>query len=208
MAELWIFVGALVVVYLVPGPDMVLVLQTGALYGRTHALATASGLAIARAVHVTLAALGLAALFKASPSAFQIVRLAGAAYLIWLGIGILRASSLTLERAEILEDGKLRSYFVSVRRGLLTNLLNPKALLFCSVLLPQFIRSEHGSVLGQFLTLGLILVCIGIFFDIIYVYVGGMFGQCVRHHPFIQDLQRWGFASLLIGFGIRLALVE
>ncbi len=206
MAEYWMFVGALVVVYLIPGPDMVLLLQTGALYGRRHALATVSGLAIARAAHVTLAALGLAALFKASPLAFQIVRLAGAAYLIWLGISILLASSLTSDGAAILDRGKSRPYFVSIRRGLLTNLLNPKALLFCSVLLPQFIRLEHGNVLGQFLVLGLILVCIGICFDIIYAYAGGMFGQWVRDRPFVQNLQRWGFASLLIIFGTRLAL--
>ena len=78
MGELWLFGMALAVVYLLPGPDMILLLQTGARQGKSAALATAIGLGIARACHVALAALGLAALFKAAPWTFDAVRLAGA----------------------------------------------------------------------------------------------------------------------------------
>lgn len=77
MASLWLFFLALAVVYLLPGPDMILLLQTGARQGRGAALATAVGLGIARGCHVALAALGLAALFKAAPWTFEVVRLAG-----------------------------------------------------------------------------------------------------------------------------------
>lgn len=77
---------ALAVVYLLPGPDMILLLQTGARQGKAQALATALGLALSRGCHVALAALGLAALFKAAPWTFDLVRLAGAAYLLWIGI--------------------------------------------------------------------------------------------------------------------------
>ena len=79
MAGLWLFFMALAVVYLLPGPDMILLLQTGARQGKGPALATAVGLGIARGCHVALAALGLAALFKAAPWTFDAVRLAGAA---------------------------------------------------------------------------------------------------------------------------------
>ena len=94
MAGLWLFFMALAVVYLLPGPDMILLLQTGARQGKGAALATAIGLGIARGCHVALAALGLAALFKAAPWTFDVVRLAGAAYLLWIGIQCLRTTML------------------------------------------------------------------------------------------------------------------
>ena len=92
MTELWLFLVALSVAYLLPGPDMILLLQTGARQGRGAALATAIGLGIVRGCHVALAALGLAALFKAAPWTFEVVRLAGAAYLLWIGIQCLRST--------------------------------------------------------------------------------------------------------------------
>ena len=206
MADLWIFVGALAVAYLAPGPDMVLILQTGALMGRAQALAVAIGLAVARALHVLLAAFGLATLLRTSPWVFDIVRLAGAAYLIWLGVGVLRTRSFSLEGMAMQPGQTGRSWLTAARRGLLTNLLNPKALLFCSVLLPQFIRVEQGGIRGQFLLLGAILVALGLIFDFTYAGGGAALRRWLDHHPFVHNLQRWAFASLLIGFGVRLAL--
>ena len=205
MTELSIFVGALAVAYLVPGPDMILLLQTGASRGRAQALATALGLAAARAVHVALAGLGLAALLRTAPIAFEIVRIAGAAYLIWIGISILRAPSLLPDESGNLVD-RPRSYGSAIRRGLLTNLLNPKALLFCSVLLPQFIRPEFGSVAAQFLLLGVILVSIGAAFDAVYALTGSSLGKWLARCRLARIVQRWTFAALLIGFGTRLAM--
>lgn len=205
MAELSIFVGALAVAYLVPGPDMVLLLQTGASYGRAHALATAVGLAAARTAHVALAAVGLATLLKTAPLVFEIVRIAGAAYLIWLGIGILRTQSPLPEGDDWFPPPTRRSFCAAARRGVLTNLLNPKALLFCSVLLPQFVGFGH-DVAGQFLLLGVILVTMGIAFDIAYTFLGRALGRWLRRHPVAQVVQRWVVASLLVGFGVRLAL--
>jgi threonine/homoserine/homoserine lactone efflux protein len=129
-------VGALTVAYLVPGPNMKLILQTGAIRGRAKALAVACGFALARAAHVFLAAIGLAALLKTAPWTFEIVRIGGVAYLIWLGIGILRSRYTLPEEAAIPGTDAGWSWFGSLRRGLLTNILNPKALQFCSVLLP------------------------------------------------------------------------
>ena len=86
MTSIWLFFLALAVVFLLPGPDMILLLQTGARQGRGAALATAVGLAIARGCHVALAALGLAALFKAAPWTFDLVRLAGAASRGWRSV--------------------------------------------------------------------------------------------------------------------------
>lgn len=207
MASLWLFFLALAVVYLLPGPDMILLLQTGARQGRGAALATAVGLGIARGCHVALAALGLAALFKAAPWTFEVVRLAGAAYLLWIGIQCLRSSLLpNLDAGEPgVSHGQWRE---AVRRGLLTNLLNPKALLFCSVLLPQFIVNDGAPVLSQFAVLGTLLVGVGLLFDSAYALTGAALGRWLQHSPTAQRVQQWLFGSLLIGFAVRLTFVQ
>ncbi|MGX9381916.1 LysE family translocator [Pseudomonas sp. JQ36] len=207
MASIWMFFLALAVVFLLPGPDMILLLQTGARQGRGAALATAVGLAIARGCHVALAALGLAALFKAAPWTFDLVRLAGAAYLLWIGIQCLRSSLLpNLDTTAVTDtQGQWRE---AIRRGLLTNLLNPKALLFCSVLLPQFIVNDGAAVLTQFATLGVLLVAVGLLFDSAYALTGAALGRWLQHSPTAQRVQQWLFGSLLIGFAVRLTFIQ
>lgn len=207
MASLWLFFLALAVVFLLPGPDMILLLQTGARQGRGAALATAIGLGIARGCHVALAALGLAALFKAAPWTFEVVRLAGAAYLLWIGIQCLRSTLVP-----ILNGGNVAQtqgqWREAVRRGLLTNLLNPKALLFCSVLLPQFIVADGAPVLTQFAMLGMLLVGVGLLFDSAYALTGAALGRWLQHNPTAQRVQQWLFGSLLIGFALRLTFIQ
>ncbi len=205
MQDLWIFISALVIAYLVPGPDMVLILQTSAIRGRANALAVAAGLGFARASHVFLAAIGLATLLRTAPAAFEIIRYVGAIYLMWIGVGLLRAHSLLPGPAATPSADKNQSWVISLRRGLLTNLLNPKSLLFCSVLLPQFIQSEHAAP-GQFLLLGSILVAVGLVFDLMYAVAGAMLARWIAHSTLAQHLQRWIFGTLLIGFGLRLFL--
>jgi threonine/homoserine/homoserine lactone efflux protein len=207
VAGLWLFFMALAVVYLLPGPDMILLLQTGARQGKGAALATAIGLGIARGCHVALAALGLAALFKAAPWTFDVVRLAGAAYLLWIGIQCLRTTLLpSLNGASA--AGEKPRWRESIQRGLLTNLLNPKALLFCSVLLPQFINPQAGPVLAQFATLGVLLVVAGLLFDSAYALTGAALGRWLQRSPSAQRVQQWLFGSLLIGFAVRLTFVQ
>ncbi|VVO84934.1 LysE family translocator [Pseudomonas fluorescens] len=207
MAGLWVFFMALAVVYLLPGPDMILLLQTGVRQGKGAALATAIGLGIARGCHVALAALGLAALFKAAPWTFDVVRLAGAAYLLWIGIQCLRTTMLPNLNGTDTTAAKSR-WPAAIQRGLLTNLLNPKALLFCSVLLPQFIDPHAGSVLRQFAILGVVLVSVGFIFDSAYALVGAALGRWLQRSPSAQRLQQWLFGSLLIGFAVRLTFVQ
>jgi threonine/homoserine/homoserine lactone efflux protein len=186
---------------------MILLLQTGARQGKGAALATASGLAVARGCHVALAALGLAALFKALPWTFDLVRLAGAAYLLWIGIQCLR-STLLPNLSGSNPTGEKPRYREAVQRGLLTNLLNPKALLFCSVLLPQFIDPQAGPVLAQFANLGMVLVAVGLIFDSAYALAGAALGRWLQRSPSAQRLQQWLFGSLLIGFAVRLTFVQ
>jgi len=208
--ELGLFVMALVVVYLLPGPDMILLLETGARQGKSLALATAIGLAMARSLHVALSAIGLSVLFRTTPWTFDLVRYAGSAYLIWLGINIIRANSGSILKTANYPMTSInqKSFGQAIQRGLLTNLLNPKALLFCSVLLPQFINPRNGTTISQFALLGIVLVATGLMFDVIYSLSGTWLGQFMRRSPTLQRVQRWLFGALLIGFGARLGFAR
>jgi threonine/homoserine/homoserine lactone efflux protein len=207
MEDKVLYLLALSMIFLMPGPDMILLLQTGAKQGRTAAMATALGLALARACHVTLTALGLATMFKALPWTFDIVKYAGAAYLLWIGLHMFKSrpqsSPAVLEKPVASSSMK-----VAFRRGLLTNLLNPKALMFSSILLPQFIEPSRSSVWEQFAVLGIILVITGLVFDSIFATASAWVGRWLNRSVLAQRIQQWLFGTLLIGFSVRLALVQ
>lgn len=201
------FIVALIVVYAVPGPDMALILQTSIARGPRRGLAAAGGLAVSRATHVTLSACGVAALLKTAPWLYEIVRYGGAAYLGYIAIQIFRSPVFAVQAsgerlASGSENGALRQTFF---KGLLTNLLNPKALLFCSVLLPQFIRPSAGPVALQVTELGIILVIVGAVFDTLYAVGAARISTVLRKYPLAQTLQRWTFSAALIGFALRLS---
>ncbi|MBC8751341.1 threonine/homoserine/homoserine lactone efflux protein [Paraburkholderia sp. WC7.3g] len=203
-----VYVAALIVVYAVPGPDMALILQTSIARGVRSGFAAAAGLGVSRATHVTLSACGMAALLRNAPWLYDAVRYAGAIYLAWVGIQIflspgfaLPAGSRDTQAADA--SRPLRSAFV---KGLLTNLLNPKALLFCSVLLPQFVRPEAGPVVWQMIELGVVLLAIGVCFDALYAIGAARIANWLRAHPLAQTVQRWTFSAALIGFALRLSL--
>lgn len=211
-----VYIAALFVVYAVPGPDMALLLQTSIGRGVRRGFAAAAGLGLARATHVTLSACGVAALLRNAPWLYDVVRYGGAVYLAWVGIQIFRSPVFALPEgtrkteeksgagnAASLESRSLRAAFV---KGLLTNLLNPKALLFCSVLLPQFIRPQAGPVAVQMIELGAVLLAIGACFDALYVIGAARIAGWMRAHPLAQTLQRWTFSAALIGFALRLSL--
>ena len=199
------YVTALVVVFALPGPDMALVLQTSIGRGARNGFAAAVGLGLSRATHVTLSACGVAALLRNAPWLYEVVRYGGAIYLAWVAVQIFRSPMFALPSSGVQpdEDGALRTAFV---KGLFTNLLNPKALLFCSVLLPQFVRPEAGPVAWQMIELGVVLVALGACFDAVYAIGAARIAGWVRAHPLAQSVQRWTFSAALIGFALRLSL--
>ncbi|MBN3849866.1 MULTISPECIES: LysE family translocator [Burkholderiaceae] len=205
-----VYIAALFVVYAVPGPDMALILQTSIARGVRSGFAAAAGLGLSRATHVTLSACGMAALLRNAPWLYDAVRYVGAVYLAWVGIQIFRSPGFALPdegRAAVASNAAaarpLRTAFI---KGLLTNLLNPKALLFCSVLLPQFVRPEAGPVALQMIELGVVLLVTGACFDALYATGAARIASWMRAHPLAQTLQRWTFSAALIGFALRLSL--
>ncbi|VVE72900.1 amino acid efflux pump, RhtB family protein [Pandoraea captiosa] len=202
---LTVFIGALVVVYALPGPDMAVIMQTSMTRGTRHGLATAAGLALARAAHVTLSACGVAALLRAAPWLFETVRIAGAIYLAWVAIQIWRSPAFGMDVAATSNDiaPPLSQAF---RRGVLSSVLNPKALLFCSVLLPQFVRPDAGPVWSQVLELGVLLLIVGALFDVTLTFGAARIACWLRARPLAQKVQRWSFGAALMAFAVRLSL--
>jgi threonine/homoserine/homoserine lactone efflux protein len=201
---LWLFIGALAVVYALPGPDMALVLQASAGRGLRHGLAVAAGLASARSAHVTLSALGVAALLRSAPWLYSGVRIAGGLYLAYVAIQIFRSPAFGLDAAP--GNSPASTLRASFAKGVLSSVLNPKALLFCSVLLPQFVHRDAGPVWSQVLELGVILVALGVAFDVTLAAGATRVSNWLRRHPKAQTVQRWTFSVALLAFAARLSL--
>lgn len=145
---LLVFIGALAVVYALPGPDMALILQSSSSHGLKHGLSTAAGLAIARSLHVTLSALGVAALLRSAPWLYEGVRIAGALYLAYVAIQIFRSPAFGLDDNNLTSKTRPRLR-ASMSKGVLSSLLNPKALLFCVAAAIRASGSRRGLVAGS-----------------------------------------------------------
>jgi threonine/homoserine/homoserine lactone efflux protein len=191
-----------IVAMIAPGPDMLFILGCGMRGGPRAGLLATSGVATSEAVHVAVAAAGLAALFAAVPTAFVAVRVAGAAYLIYLGVQMIRNRKAVGEAAEA--GGRMsgrQAYF----RGLLTNLLNPKMVTFTIAFLPQFIDPGLGRVWLQFAILGAILIALEFLVDGTVGVLAGRIGGWLRRRQAVRRGIDVATGGLFIGLGIRLA---
>lgn len=154
------FLIAVLLVVVAPGPDNAYIAAVAVHLGPRADVLSAAGMALGMIVHVTVASLGLALLLGATTWALDAVRLAGGAYLGWLAVGTLRDA----RRAG--HDGRVPpSRRLLLRRAVLTNLTNPKVILFFAAFLPQFVRDGHGPVWAQLLSLGLIFLLVGLAVD-------------------------------------------
>lgn len=201
---LYLYLAALTAVYLSPGPDMALVLTVSASQGKRSGFNTATGIAFARTLHVLGSGLGLAALFSTHPNLQEIVRFAGAGYLLFWVWKMLRTKT-----TEMNVSRNVFSLNSEMMRGFVTNLLNPKALLFCSLLLPQFTSPERGTLLLQFILLGGVLVSIGLLFDIIYIFLADglvqRFGNKMNNGCLVKA-RNWLLIIVVGGMAIRLLM--
>jgi threonine/homoserine/homoserine lactone efflux protein len=217
-SSLLLYLAALTAVYLAPGPDMALVMATAVDRGPRAGLHAALGIASARYTHVLAAGLGLAALLATHPALHTAVRAVGAAYLLWLGLKMLRTAPGAAEHVELPRTqssdevgAQRRAPRADMLRGFLTNLLNPKALLFCGLLLPQFVAPERGALLPQFLMLGAILVGVGLLFDTAYALLASGLARRLRRagaraNSQTLRLRRWFMGSVFAALAARLAM--
>ncbi|UTH76632.1 LysE family translocator [Chromobacterium sp. IIBBL 290-4] len=196
LSVLSLYLAALVAVYVLPGPDMALVMATSASRGAGTGLLTALGIAASRFLHVMMSGLGLAALMATHLQLFNAVRWIGAAYLLWLAWKVIRAKPAAEDAPAAAESGR-----AAIARGFLTNLLNPKALMFCALFLPQFVSPAHGAMLPQFALLGLILVAVGLAFDTAYAFAASGLARRLKGRGPAAKLQK----SLLGGVFVLMA---
>jgi RhtB (resistance to homoserine/threonine) family protein len=203
LAHLWVFVGISAVVIIVPGPDTALVTKNALLHGRTAALATAVGVVSGLSVWTIASALGVASLVRASQTAFTVLKVVGAAYLIWLGVqAIWAARRGGSPEAKARPARRALGARGGFRQGLLSDLANPKIAVFFTGLLPQFVR-PGSSVLVPFLFLG------GMFVLMTAAWLSGYALAAVRasavlRRPRVKATIDRLSGLILIGFGIRL----
>ncbi|MGB3269309.1 MAG: LysE family translocator [Rhodanobacter sp.] len=151
--QLWLFFALVFGIIVLPGLDMAFVLGSTLAGGRTRGFAAVAGIVAGGICHVVMTALGISVLITLIPGAFNAVLLAGALYIAWIGISLMRSeSSLGLQ-----PDTRPRSRAATFRQGVLTSLLNPKAYLFMLAVFPQFLRPEYGLLWLQAAVMWLII---------------------------------------------------
>jgi threonine/homoserine/homoserine lactone efflux protein len=198
-----LFLATTTVAMISPGPDMLFILGCGMRGGPRAGLLATAGVATSETVHVTVAAVGLAAFFTAVPVAFTAVRVVGAAYLIYLGIRTIRHRNDNPGAAAVAGAGisGRRAYL----RGLLTNLLNPKMVTFTIAFLPQFIDLRLGHIAAQFAILGAILVVFEFIVDGTVGVLAGRIGGWLRRRDTTRRRIDVATGGIFIGLGLRLA---
>jgi threonine/homoserine/homoserine lactone efflux protein len=194
------FLLAAFVVQVVPGPGMLFILANGISGGRRAGVSAAFGAAAGMVVHTLAAALGLAELFRHAPTAYDVLRIGGAVYLLWLAISHFRNGALgnTPDRAATCSTP--RRVFC---RALLNNLSNPKVILFYLAFLPQFV-SPRGSVTIQLLMLGVLFLLIGLAIDLLLGSFSGRVGDWLRARARVRRTIDWLAGTILGGLGVRL----
>jgi threonine/homoserine/homoserine lactone efflux protein len=197
---LWVFGLAALALLAVPGPAVLYVVVQSAEQGRRVGLASVAGIHLGTLVHVAAAVAGLSALIVASAVAFSVVKYAGAAYLIYLGVRKLleREPTAAVERSR----EPLRRAFT---RGIVVNVLNPKTALFFLAFVPQFVDADRGGVWSQALVFGLVFVGLGLVSDSLYALAAGSVGSLLRRR---RTALRYGSGVVYIGLGTVAALAK
>jgi len=201
--DYWLFLGTGVLLNLTPGQDTLYILGSSIASGRRIGIASAFGISAGCIVHTIAAALGLSAILATSASAFLAVKLIGAAYLVYLGI---RAIIARPDAILLLPDSRGgRSAF---RRGVLTNVLNPKVALFFLALLPQFIDSDSPTKVAAFVVLGLSFVATGTAWCLFLAVGAARIRGFFMAHPRALSWLSRASGALFVFLGLRLAAAE
>jgi threonine/homoserine/homoserine lactone efflux protein len=188
-----------------PGPDMLLIASRSASQGRVAGFATLAGIQAGTYCHALAAALGLSQLFLLVPVAYDIVRYAGAAYLLWLAWKTFRSDGTVPAPTAGLRHHPIGVMF---RQGLFTNLLNPKMALFVLALFPQFVAPEAGSVALQIMVLATIINLFGIVVNGAVILAASRLGRVFTGRGRWRRLPQILLGTVFAGLALRLAFDE
>ncbi|MBN2012811.1 LysE family translocator [candidate division KSB1 bacterium] len=196
-------IGSIIII-ISPGPDFLYVTTRGIAQGRKAGILSAAGISIGLLIHTGLAAFGLSAILNTSDIAFQTIKYIGAAYLLYLGVNTLVYG----ENLNLLPDSKNLNERSIIRQGIFTNVFNPKAIITFMAYIPQFVNPVNKNAAGQIIVLGAILAFLAIVWFGIVGFFAGIIGRWLSKHVFYQKLIRWFTGSVLVGLGLRLAVLR
>jgi threonine/homoserine/homoserine lactone efflux protein len=197
-----LFAAAAVALLLVPGPAVLYIVTRSIHQGKRAGLVSVLGIHTGTLVHITAASAGLSALLLSSASAFTAVKLAGAAYLIGLGLWTLVSKTAD---ADVVLGGERRLRRV-YGQGVVVNVLNPKTALFFLAFLPQFVDQHRGHATLQIALLGLTFAALGLVTDSLWAIGAGAAGDVLRRSRRFARVQRYVSGSVFVGLGVVTAL--
>ena len=197
-----LFAVAAVALLVVPGPAVLYIVARSIEHGRGAGLVSMLGVQVGGLVHVAAAALGLSALLLQSAVAFNVVKYAGAAYLVFLGLRKL----LARERFVTTGERPPRRLDRLFAQGVVVNVLNPKTALFFFAFLPQFVDVSKGSVGLQIAVLGLLFILIAVVSDGLYALAAGTAAEWLRGSRLFVRAERWVSGTVLVALGLTAAL--
>jgi len=200
-SSLLLFVTGAAILLVIPGPAVFYIVSRSVGHGRAAGLVSAMGIAAGTLFHLAAATLGLSALLASSALVFQFVKYLGAAYLVYLGIRVLRSDvTLVLEAAN--GERQLAHIF---GHGVLVNLLNPKTALFFLAFLPQFVAPARGHATLQILQLGVLFALMGWCSDSMWALLAGTVAERIRGSVRLRRTQRNLSGGALIELGLATA---
>ena len=201
-----LFLSAAIAINITPGPDMIYILSRTIAQGRKIGIASSFGVCSGALVHIFAAAFGLSAILATSAMAFSVIKYAGAAYLVYLGIQALRSKGVSFDIP--VEKQVQSTFWKAYRQGALIDILNPKVAIFFMAFLPQFVRPELGNASAQILILGLLVNLVGVIIESVLVLTAAQTTTFFRNNSHFTTLIDRILGSVLIGLGIRLAFTK
>lgn len=199
--QIILFATTAVLLAFTPGPDIIYVITRGLTQGRASAMAAAAGFSLGNIVHTALAIIGVSAIIKASAVAFTAIKIAGAIYLIYIGIKIFKSGA-----AKAGKDNKLLAPKTVFIQSVTANILNPKVAIFFIALFPQFIRSQNGHEAMQMALLGCVFIICTFFVFSTCAIFSGQIGEVLKKKDNGSGILNKLAGTVLMGLGVALAL--
>lgn len=203
--DLWLFVLSGFLLKVTPGPDTLYIVGRSSTQGWRAGAVAALGIGAGTLVHICAAALGLSAILAASATAFTVVKLIGAAYLLYVGISLIRSAGRAQSSTALPKSASIRGIFL---QGFFTNVLNPKVALFFLAFLPQFVGADASSKALAFFFLGVVFDFNGTLWNLMVAWSTAHLSTKLAPSPAFRRWFNGCVGTLFVLIGIRLALTH